>query len=307
MFLAKFNATLETATNLAKGAQTDVTLGYPTEALNSLMTVISNAQTFAETINEKTTQEEIDEQVNKLNNAITAFSGKRIYTLAGTSTDLCYLIYSYGTNPNARTENADASTGRRYLYSMKSADGQRDSLVYRIGLSENNINGGQADPLASDRAALWTIEETENGFVQVRNQKSGAYMQIERLLSATPVAIRPYYAKQDNGKMAFYMDADEQHKRLFNVGAPDADGKGGPLEFFAAHADRTRLRFVIEETDIEAGIPSSISSIKTQDSPQQRFFSLQGTQLNARPVSGIYLEQTIDNEGRVSVKKIITK
>ena len=307
VFLAKFNAALESATALAKGARTDVTLGYPTEALNTLMTAITNAQAFAETINEKTTQEEIDAEVTKLNNAITAFNGKRIYTLAGTSADLCYLIYSYGTNPNARDADANGTIGRRYLYSTKSADGQRDSLVYRIGLSENNISGGQVDPLASDRAALWSIEETENGFVRVRNQKSGAYMQIERLLSATPVAIRPYYAKQDNGKMAFYMDANEQGKRLFNVGAMDADGKGGPLDFFAAHADRTRLRWVIAETDIEVETPTAINSVQTQNAPQQRFFSLQGTPLSSRPVAGVYLEQTIDNDGHVSVKKILAK
>lgn len=132
-------------------------------------------------------------------------------------------------------------------------------------------------------------------------------MQIERLLSATPVAIRPYYAKQDNGKMAFYMDANEQGKRLFNVGAMDADGKGGPLDFFAAHADRTRLRWVIAETDIEVETPTAISSVQTQNAPQQRFFSLQGTPLSSRPVAGVYLEQTIDNDGHVSVKKILAK
>jgi hypothetical protein len=126
-------------------------------------------------------------------------------------------------------------------------------------------------------------------------------------LSNTPVAIRPYYAKDDNGKMAFYMDADEQGKRLFNVGAPDADGKGGPLEFFAAHADRTRLRWVIDETAIEVQNPSVVSSVHSARNGQLHFFTLHGVMLNQRPSSGIYLEQHILDNGHISVRKVVAK
>ncbi len=307
VFLNKFNTTLENALKLANGAQTDVTLGYPSAALNELMNAISKAQEFADAINEKTTQEEIDAQMNALNQAITTFSNQRIYTFEGFSTDLAYLIYSYGTHPNASAASADGGIERRYLYAVKSTDGKRDSLVYRIGLSENNISSGKKDPLASDPAALWAFEQADNGFVRVRNQNCGAYLQIDRLLSNTPVAIRPYYAKDDNGKMAFYMDADEQGKRLFNVGAPDADGKGGPLEFFAAHADRTRLRWVIDETAIEVQNPSVVSSVHSARNGQLRFFTLHGVMLNQRPSSGIYLEQHILDNGHVSVRKVVAK
>lgn len=307
VFLSKLNAALENAITLANGAQTDVTLGYPSTALGELMNAIGNAQQFSDHISEKTTQEEIDVQVNALNEAVQAFNNQCIYTFEGFSTDLCYLIYSYGTHPNASAANADGKTERHYLYAVKTTDGQRDSLVYRIGLSENSINGGTKDPLASDPAALWSFGKADNGFVWVRNQQSGTYLQIERLLSATPVTIRPYYAKNDNGKMAFYMDADEQGKRLFNVGVPDADGKGGSLEFFAAHADRTRLRWVIDETDIEASFTSSVSPLHEGTSGQHRFFNLQGIPLNQRPVQGIYLERTTHEDGHVSVRKIIAR
>lgn len=307
VFLKKFNEALTNALALANGAQTDVTLGYPTAALNDLMNAIATAQAFEATINEQTTQEEIDAQVSALNAAITAFNNERIYTFEGFSTDLTHLIYSYGTYPNAGATTADGSIERRYLYATKTKDGQRDSLVYRIGLSENAISGGQRDALASDPAALWAFEPAGNGLVRARNQKCGAYLQVANLLSSSPVTIRPYYAKHDNGKMAFFLDANSNGNRLFNVGAPDTDGKGGPLEFFSLHADRTRLRWVIEETDIEVALPSAIRTAEADGNSQQRFFSLQGVALSKRPASGIYLEQTTHRDGHVSVRKVTAK
>lgn len=307
VFLSKFNSLLESALLLANSAQTDVTLGYPSAALSELMNAIGIAQNFAANINEQTTQEEIDAQVNALNTAINTFSNQRIYTFEGFSTDLAYLIYSYGTHPNAGATTADGSIERRYLYAIKSKDGQRDSLVYRIGLSENAVNGGNADPIASDPAALWAFESAGNGLVRARNQKCGAFLQIANTLSSSPITIRPYYAKDDNGKMAFYMDADEQGKRLFNVGVPDADGKGGPLEFFSLHADRTRLRWVIDETDIEVTQPSAITTTQACTTGKLRLFNLQGIMLNRRPVSGIYIEQTTYDDGRIGVRKVIVR
>jgi hypothetical protein len=302
VFLSKFNAVLESALALANGAQTDVTLGYPTAALNALMNAIAKAQAFADNISEETTQEEINAQVTALNTAITTFSDQRIYTLEGFSTELAHLIYSYGTHPNAGATTADGGIERRYLYAIKTADGQRDSLVYRIGLSENAINGGQKDALATDPAALWALEYAGNGLVRARNQKCGAYLQVANVLSATPVTVRPYYAKHDNGKMAFYIDASQSGNKLFNVGNPDADGKGGPLEFFALHADRTRLRWVIDETAIEVQEPTAIRSAGTTPAVT-RYYSLQGTRLTARPQSGIYIEHRTDSNGHVVVVK----
>lgn len=307
VFLKKFNEALTNALVLANGAQTDVTLGYPTAALNDLMNAIVTAQAFEATINEQTTQEEIDAQVSALNAAITAFNNERIYTFEGFSTDLAHLIYSYGTHPNASATTADGSIKRRYLYATKTKDGQRDSLIYRIGLSENAISGGQRDALASDPAALWAFEPAGGGLVHVRNQKCGTYLQVANVLSSSPVTIRPYYAKHDNGKMAFFLDATPSGNRLLNVGVPDADDKGGPLEFFSLHAERTRLRWVIEETDIEVALPSAVRTAEAGENSQLRFFSLQGVALSKRPASGLYLEQTIHRDGRVSVRKVIAE
>ncbi|MCR5820978.1 MAG: fibronectin type III domain-containing protein, partial [Bacteroidaceae bacterium] len=304
IFLTKFNTTLESAMQLAKGAQTDVTLGYPSAALNKLMDAIASAQAFESGISEKTTQEEINAQVSALSNAINTFNNSRIYTFEGFSTDLSYIIYSYGTHPNASAATADGGVERRYLYAVKSADGQRDSLVYRIGLTENVIATGRRDPLASNPAALWSFKDAGNGMVYVRNQACGAYMRIERLLSSTPVAIRPYYAKQDNGKMAFYMDADTNGKRLFNVGNADADGKGGPLEFFTAHADRTRLRWVIEATDIEITDAIRQPSAVTI-TPAAQYYDLQGRALATPPPHGVFLMRTRDSKGQTQVVKVM--
>ena len=221
---------------------------------------------------------------------------------------MAYNIYSYGTHPGARDANATTSTQRRYLYAVNKNSGENDDLVYRIGLSDNSINSGEIDVYSTDPAALWAFESAGNGYVRVRNLSDGQYLQIENQLSVQPVAIYPYYAKQDNGKMAFYLDATEEGKRLFNVGAADADGKGGPLEFFAGHADRTRLRWVIEETDVEANFPSTaISPINGSRPLPTRFFTLQGIEMNQRPTNGIYMEQTTGADGNINTKKILTK
>lgn len=307
VFLTKFNATLESALALANSAQTDVTLGYPTASLNELMNAINVAQQFASGINEQTTQEEINTQVSKLNTAITKFNDSRIYTFEGFSTDVAYLIYSYGTHPNAGASSADGSIERRYLYTMKTKDGKRDSLVYRIGLSENDINNGKKDALASNSAALWVFEQANGGLVRARNQKTGGYLRIANTLSTTPATFRPYYAKHDNGKMAFFLDASASGTKLFNVGTPDADGKGGPLEYFSLHADRTRLRWVIDETNIEAADFRAIDVINMpyhSEGTHTRFFNLQGVELTARPVSGFYIEHRVAADGTVHVRKM---
>jgi hypothetical protein len=305
--VTKLNNTIESALKLANGAQTDVTLGYPTEAVNQLMNAIAEAQEFSDGVTEDTPQEDIDAQVTKLSNAMTAFNNTRIYTFEGFSTDLAYNIYSYGTNPGARDADATTSIQRRYLYALNNGNGGNDGLVYRIGLSDNEIKNGKQDAYRTDPAALWVFESAGNGYVYARNMSDGQYLQIETTLSVEPVSIHPYYAKQDNGKMAFFMDATEEAKRLFNVGTMDSDGKGGVLEFFSIHADRTRLRWVIEETDIEAVLPTAVRSVMTTDTSAKAFYNLQGMPLSQVPASGVYLERTTDAAGNIIIKKIMAR
>ncbi|MBQ9362420.1 MAG: hypothetical protein IJT97_03255 [Bacteroidaceae bacterium] len=308
LYLKTFQTTLETAEKLASSAQVDVTLGYPAGALDELNEVVAQAQVFAEEIEAgEHDQAEVDSVVNRLNQAQTAFEATKIMTFAGFSTELAYNIFSYGTTSNASTTTATMDTQRRYLYCIKAADGVSDSLVYRVGLSENQINAGSQDPIATQPAALWTFEDGENGYVYVRNLASGAYLQIANLLSAEPVTIYPYYAKDDNNKQAFYLHNNDKRKRCFNVGTPDADGKGGPLAFFSGYADRTRLRWVIEETDIRA-IPVSISSVAVQNAPASvQLYNLQGMRLTHRPTRGIYIECTTAPDGTKQMVKRMGK
>lgn len=307
VFLTKFNDTLACAQKMAKEAKADVTLGYPSQAIIDLMNTVADAQSFSQGICEQTTQEEIDIQVAKLNKAMEDFQKTCIYTFEGFSTDFAYNIYSYGTTSNASTTTATTSVQRRYLYAVKNEGGGNDELVYRIGLSDNDINGGKKDPIASDSAALWVFESADNGYVRVRNLADGQYLRIENTLSVQPVAIHPTYAKQDNGKMAFYMDATEEGKRLFNVGAPDADGKGGPLEFFALHADRTRLRWVIEETEVEATFSTGILSANGSRRQSVRYFTMEGIELLHTPSTGIYIERITNVDGSGSVRKLMAQ
>jgi len=304
IFLTNLRTTLEDAIAILSEAKADVTLGYPSQHINALKEAVSNAQNLVENIDDETTQAEIDAQTANLNKLIEELQAARIYTLAGFSTEKAYNIYSYGTHSGARDADANTSIQRRYLYSIKTSDAKRDSLVYRIGLSDNDINNGKQDAIAKAKAALWGLEAGENGYVYVRNLTNGAYLQIENLLSAQPVAIHPTYAKQDNSKMAFYMDANEAGNRLFNVGAPDSDGKGGPLEFFTVHADRTRLRWVFEQTNVNVAYPTAIEAVMGEPL-NVRYFSLEGIELNHRPSKGIYIEQITTADGRERSRKVI--
>ena len=304
LFLTKFNKTLEQAEQLAKGASTDVTLGYPTEALNKLMTTIVEAQLFSDRINENCSQAEVDSVVATINDAVKAFETTRIYTLTDISTTTAYNIYTYGTTSNASASSATADIERRYLCSTKSADGLRDSLVYRIGLSDKSIQAGNTDAIANHDEALWILSRAENGYIYAQNRASGSYMQIEQLLATEPVAFYPYYAKTDNGKLAFYLDASDAGNRCIQIGSTDASLKEGPITFFAGHADRTRMRWVFEETETEAvtstpsthkGVPQGITI---------GYYDLQGVRLEKRPTSGIFIEVLVGEDGTTISRKI---
>ena len=299
---------ISSAQGVAETAAIDVTNGYSSAALATLMDAIAAAQKFYDESGNDATETQLDSAAAVLNKAVTTFQESRITTFMGYSTDYCYNIYSYGTHSGASTANADRDTQRRYLYTIKSKDGQRDSLVYRIGLTDNDISGGKSDAIAKNPAALWAIEDAGNGYVYIRSQKVGSYLQIERLLSDNSVAVYPLYAKDDNGKNAFYMDADETGKRLFNVGAPDSNGKGGPLEFFSVHADRTRLRWVFEVTKVKVNLPNTVfqpSAMPSMTSSSMRYYSLDGQQLSRPPRTGIFFMQQTTADGHVNVHKLV--
>ena len=304
LFLTRLNNTLESAERLAKGASTDVTLGYPSEALNTFMNILVDARTFVESINEQSTQAEVDSVVTIINNAVNRFESTRIYTLTDFSTTMAYNIYTYGTTSNASASSANASTERRYLCSTKSKDGKRDSLVYRIGLSDNSIKAGNIDPIAANEEALWILSAGDGGFVYVQNKASGAYMQIEQLLSTTPVAIYPYYAKTDNGKLAFFLDASEAANRCIQIGSTDASLKEGPITFFGGHADRTRMRWVFEETEEEAITAISHPS-STPNGITIGYYNLQGMPLTEKKQSGVYIEIGTDAKGKLVTRKVV--
>ncbi|WP_027455246.1 hypothetical protein [Xylanibacter brevis] len=123
-------------------------------------------------------------------------------------------------------------------------------------------------------------------------------------LTDMPLSVRPYYAKTDNDKLAFFIDVSSTSNKCLNVGTADANGTGGPLEFFNGHADRTRLRWVIEPTafDPTAGIlPMQHPVVKS------RFYNLQGTVLQSRPSHGIYIESCTGSDGTPIFRKCFRK
>ena len=295
LYLIKFNAELEAARQFAAKAEADVTLGYPSELLRPFAELIARAEQLASSITSATQQDEVDALAQALAQSRARLLSSQIMTLAGYSTEYAYNIYSYGTMPNASATNASSSDGRRYLYCIRRT-ASADSLVYRIGLSEDQIKAGGSNTYTRNRAALWAIEPAdEPGFVRLCNQLTGSYLQIANTLSDTPVAIRPYYAKNDLGHLAFFLDATAEGNRCFNVGQPDSDGKGGPLEFFNGHADRVRLRWVFEATTTP--ITTAVNSLSSEIPVPVAYYNLQGMRLATPPQSGIYLRR--NSEGKV--------
>lgn len=308
LYLTKLRNTISEARKTAASAQIgQVTLGYPLVAYEKLTETINKAQNFLDGVNiDITVQTDVDSVTTVLAKTLSDFKETRIMTLAGYDTQKLHNVYSYGTMSNASATNADASTERRYLVALKSADGERDSLAMRIGLKDADIDNGNSDAVSEMKEAQWTIApgETE-GEVYIRNEKTGTYMQIANVLSETPAIIYPYYAKEDNGKHAFYMQTSATNNRCLNVGTIDADGKGGTVSF-AYPADRARLRWIIEELDIMTGI-EEIADGKQQGRPIAiRYYNLQGVEINGLPQQGIYVKTYIYEDGSVKTQKAVS-
>lgn len=308
LYLTKLRNTVNEAKKAAESAQIGhVTLGYPAAAYERLSETINKAQKFLDGIDiNTTTQADVDSITAELANVLADFKETRIMTLAGYDTQKLHNIYSYGAMSNASATNADMSTGRRYLIALKSTDGKRDSLAIRIGLNETDINNGKDDVISEMPEAQWTIAPgTTEGEVYIRNEKTGTYMQISGFLSETPVTIYPYYAKEDNGRHAFYMQTSSTNNRCLNVGTIDEDGKGGTVAF-AYPADRARLRWIIEELDATTDI-EDIAGEKRQESPTAtRYYNLQGMEINGLPQQGIYIKKSIYKNGKIKTKKIVS-
>ena len=231
-----------------------------------------------------------------------AFDGARIMTLAGYDSKKVHNIYSYGTISNSSTVDATAQVERRYLATVKKEDGITDSLVFIVGLSEEQIAAGQADPVSAMPEAQWNIEPGDGGCAYISNTKTGTYLRIAGTLSAEPVTVYPYYAKDDNGKHAFYIETSPDNNRCLNVGTPDADGKGGSIAF-AWPADRTRLRWVVDELDIASAIKGTGNDDGRGKPTATEYYNMQGMRLDNVPHKGMYIVKTTFADGTVTTRK----
>ena len=271
----------------------NVTLGYPEEAYSDFTAAIAEA---------KATEAEVDAAAEAMAAARKAFDGARIMTLAGYDSKKVHNIYSYGTISNSSTVDATAQVERRYLATVKKEDGITDSLVFIVGLSEEQIAAGQADPVSAMPEAQWNIEPGDGGCAYISNTKTGTYLRIAGTLSAEPVTVYPYYAKDDNGKHAFYIETSPDNNRCLNVGTPDADGKGGSIAF-AWPADRTRLRWVVDELDIASAIKGTGNNGGRGKPTATEYYNMQGMRLDNVPHKGIYIVKTTFADGTVTTHK----
>lgn len=281
----------------------NVTLGYPEEAYSDFTAAIAEAKaTAGKAAAGNATQAEVDAAAEAMAAARKAFDGARIMTLAGYDSKKVHNIYSYGTISNSNAVDATAQVERRYLATVKKEDGITDSLVFIVGLSEEQIAAGQADPVSAMPEAQWNIEPGDGGCAYISNTKTGTYLRIAGTLSAEPVTVYPYYAKDDNGKHAFYIETSPDNNRCLNVGTPDADGKGGSIAF-AWPADRTRLRWVVDELDIAAAIKGTGNNGGRGKPTATEYYNMQGMRLDNVPHNGIYIVKTTFADGTVTTHK----
>lgn len=281
----------------------NVTLGYPEEAYSDFTSAIAEAKaTAGKAAAGNATQAEVDAAAEAMAAARKAFDGARIMTLAGYDSKKVHNIYSYGTISNSSTVDATAQVERRYLATVKKEDGITDSLVFIVGLSEEQIAAGQADPVSAMPEAQWNIEPGEGGCAYISNTKTGTYLRIAGTLSAEPVTVYPYYAKDDNGKHAFYIETSPDNNRCLNVGTPDADGKGGSIAF-AWPADRTRLRWVVDELDIASAIKGTGNNGGRGKPTATEYYNMQGMRLDNVPHKGMYIVKTTFADGTVTTRK----
>ncbi len=281
----------------------NVTLGYPEEAYSDFTAAIAEAKaTAGKAAAGNATQAEVDAATEAMAAARKAFDGARIMTLAGYDSKKVHNIYSYGTISNSSTVDATAQVERRYLATVKKEDGITDSLVFIVGLSEEQIAAGQADPVSAMPEAQWNIEPGDGGCAYISNTKTGTYLRIAGTLSAEPVTVYPYYAKDDNGKHAFYIETSPDNNRCLNVGTPDADGKGGSIAF-AWPADRTRLRWVVDELDIASAIKGTGNNGGRGKPTATEYYNMQGMRLDNVPHNGIYIVKTTFADGTVTTHK----
>ena len=281
----------------------NVTLGYPEEAYSDFTSAIAEAKaTAGKAAAGNATQAEVDAAAEAMAAARKAFDGARIMTLAGYDSKKVHNIYSYGTISNSSTVDATAQVERRYLATVKKEDGITDSLVFIVGLSEEQIAAGQADPVSAMPEAQWNIEPGDGGCAYISNTKTGTYLRIAGTLSAEPVTVYPYYAKDDNGKHAFYIETSPDNNRCLNVGTPDADGKGGSIAF-AWPADRTRLRWVVDELDIASAIKGTGNDGGRGKPTATEYYNMQGMRLDNVPHNGMYIVKTTFADGTVTTHK----
>ena len=287
----------------AEATVDNVTLGYPEEAYSDFTSAIAEAKaTAGKAAAGNATQAEVDAAAEAMAAARKAFDGARIMTLAGYDSKKVHNIYSYGTISNSSTVDATAQVERRYLATVKKEDGITDSLVFIVGLSEEQIAAGQADPVSAMPEAQWNIEPGDGGCAYISNTKTGTYLRIAGTLSAEPVTVYPYYAKDDNGKHAFYIETSPDNNRCLNVGTPDADGKGGSIAF-AWPADRTRLRWVVDELDIASAIKGTGNDNGRGKPTATEYYNMQGMRLDNVPHKGMYIVKTTFADGTVTTRK----
>ena len=265
-YLSKLRNLISEARLEVSGATVgDMTLSFPADEFMRLSSIINDAESFLENLDSGTTiQAQIDAMVDNLSKVLSEFKSSRIYTFSGYDTSYVYCIYTYGQYSNSSATTATLLDPRRYLTAIPAADEQNDSLVFTIGLTEQDFLAEKEETVLQKKETQWQVTYGDDGVVFFKNRQTGGYLQVGNILSRHPASIYPYYAKEDNGHHAYYLETSPTNTRSIMVGTPDTWDYGdyGPLKT-GGPVDRTRMRWVIEPIEgmdiMEEGLPGDVN------------------------------------------------
>lgn len=259
------------------------TLQYPEEEYNQLDELVAEAIVIlSRDYDPSLTQDQIDKYVSAIQSATNALKGMQILYWGEYDATKVYNIFTYGQHSGSSETTASATVPRRYLSVRNSSVGVGDSLIFKVGLTENDINAGKTDPKIKATSCMWefTPSGTKKGYYNARNIQYGTYLRIAKTLVSNPVDFYPQYAKDDLGHHAFYMKESADNNYCFNVGIANDAGTMGPVEISSLVADRTRLRWVISEAGNLSDYTSISSLEMDNNSEDTRVFDLSGRKVS---------------------------
>lgn len=281
VFQWKGDATSLSVTGLPEGIQSTVDTGAKTLIIYGTATAASATYTYTVSTVGGT-------------NSDTATGEISILPVFIPSQSKYYNIYSYGKS-NGGATTAKTSDAKQFMTASGS------SLLLVEGLSDDAEQNGE-DPTRALHEAQWQIamDGGNTGYYTIKNRSTGAYLQVSANLSSSAVNVVLEFKKDDNSKpgYAIYNAAKDKCAQINNTS----------ITAFNGYADRTRMRWVMEEVsgDINPVEENTAQGISVYPNPTADFvyfdvqahvkvYTLQGVLL--QEFTGVQIDMSAYPEG----------